>query len=471
MAEKNRFEEVRDNLRMKKENVWATRDHETVFQFNDDYKAYLKTSTTERRSIDEAIAMAEEAGYVNYEDFLKNPPEKLEGVKIYQNNRGKSAGFYHFSSDIADGLNIVAAHVDVPRIDFKPNPFYEDSEMALIHTHYYGGIKKYQWFNIPLAIDGVVIKADGEKVNVRIGFDEGDPVFVITDLLPHLDRRKGSVAEVFTAQTLNLIMGSKAISYKKEEKVDEPVVLNILQLLNDKYGITEEDFFSAEIEIVPAIEPRDVGLDRSLVGGYGHDDRVCTYTGMRALLDVKKLEKSGCILLLDKEEIGSEGNTGAQCYFWKTVIKRVAEIYKSSASYEEIIAKTTLLSADVTAAFNPSFKDVHEASNAAKIGYGISFAKYTGVRGKGGANDAHAELLGSIRKVFNDKNVHWQSGELGKVDQGGGGTVAKYFSAEGMAVVDAGVPVLGMHSPYELVSKADVYETYYAYKVFLEDMK
>ncbi|HPJ89601.1 MAG TPA: aminopeptidase [Thermotogota bacterium] len=471
MSEKNKFEEIRDNLRMKKKSVWSFRDPELVFKFSDEYKTYLKTSTTERRSITEAIAMAEAAGYIDYEAFLKNPPEKLDGVKIYQNNRGKSAGFYHFTSDLSDGLNIVAAHVDVPRIDFKPNPFYEDSEFAMIHTHYYGGIKKYQWFNIPLAIDGVVIKNDGEKINVRVGFDADDPVFVITDLLPHLDRRTGSVNEVFTAQTLNLIMGSRAISYKKEEKVDEPVVLNILQLLNDKYGITEEDFFSAEIEIVPAIEPKDVGLDRSMLGGYGHDDRVCTYTGLRALLDAEKLEKSGCVLLLDKEEIGSEGNTGAQCYFWKKVLKRVAEIYKAAASYEEIVEKTMLLSGDVTAAYNPSFKEVHEEKNAAKLGYGIAFAKYTGVRGKGGANDAHAEILGDIRKIFNDRNVFWQSGELGKVDQGGGGTVAKYFSSEGMAVVDAGVPVLGMHSPYEIVSKADVYETYYAYKVFFEEMK
>ncbi len=471
MPKKGKYEEMKERLRLDKKNVWGERDAKQIYSFSDDYCAYIKESTTERRSVYEAIEIAKKNGFISYEDFIKKPPKKLEGTKLYVNNKEKACAFFSFTDELKDGLNMIAAHVDSPRIDFKPVPFYEDSEFAMIHTHYYGGIKKYQWFNIPLALDGVVIKENGEKVDIRIGFDEQDPCFIISDLLPHLDKKKGDISEAFSAQTLNLIMGSRAITYKKEDKVDEPVVLNILSMLNDKYGICEEDFFSAEIEIVPALKPRDVGLDRSMIGAYGHDDRVCSYTGLRAILDATKLEKSACVLLLDKEEIGSDGNTGAKCHFWKKVINAVNKIYKLETPIEVVLERSFMLSGDVTTAVNPSFKEVHELRNATRFGYGLAFVKYTGVRGKGGASDASAETLGRIRTILNENKIQWQTGGMGKVDIGGGGTVAKFFAQEGISVVDAGVPVMGMHSPYEIVSKADVYETYLAYKTFFELLK
>ena len=471
MPKKKKFEEMHEKLRRQPKSVWAEREPEQIDDFLGKYAVYLEKSTTERRSITEAIQIAKEGGFIDYEEFLKKPPKKLAGTKVYVNNRGKSAAFFRFTDDVKDGMNMVAAHVDSPRIDFKTTPFYEDSEFAMVSTHYYGGIKKYQWFNIPLALDGVVVKENGEKVDIRIGFDESDPIFVISDLLPHLDRKKGDVNEAFDANKLNLIIGSRAITYNKEDKAQDPVLLNVLNLLNEKYGITEEDFFSAVIEIVPAIKPRDVGLDRSMLGAYGHDDRVCSYTGLKAILDAEKVDRTACVLLLDKEEIGSDGSTGAKCHFWKKVLNSVKDIYKLNTPLEVVIERSTMLSGDVAPAINPNFKEVHEVKNATKFGYGMAFVKYTGVRGKGGANDADAETLGALRSFFNKNNVRWQNGEMGKVDIGGGGTVAKFYAQEGIKVVDAGVPVIGMHSPFEIVSKADVYETYLAYKQFIESFK
>ncbi|MFP4461025.1 MAG: aminopeptidase [Thermotogota bacterium] len=471
MPEKNKYEKLQKKLRRSLKNVWAERNIQTVNTFTDEYAKYLEKSTTERRSVSEAIELAKSKGFIDYEDFLKKPPKKLAGTKLYVNNRGKSVAFYRFANDVKDGMNMVAAHVDSPRIDFKTTPLYEDSEFAMVSTHYYGGIKKYHWFNIPLALDGIVIKGDGETIDIRIGFDDNDPIFVISDLLPHLDRKKGDVNEAFNANTLNLIIGSRAITYDIEDKAKDPVLLNVLNLLNEKYGITEEDFFSAEIEIVPALKPRDVGFDRSMLGAYGHDDRVCSYTSLKAIMDAEKVDRTVCVLLLDKEEIGSDGSTGAKCHFWKKVLNAVKDIYKLDTPLEVIIERSTMLSGDVAPAINPNFKEVHEVKNATKLGYGMAFVKYTGVRGKGGANDADAETLGALRNFYNKKGILWQNGEMGKVDIGGGGTVAKFYAQEGIQVVDAGVPVIGMHSPYEIVSKADVYETYLAYKTFIESFK
>ncbi len=471
MAAKNKYEKMQEKLRRQPKNVWAERDSQTVDTFNAQYAKFLEESTTERRSIDEAIKLAQTNGFIDYEQFRKKPPKKLAGAKVYVNYRGKAAAFFRFTDDLKDGMNMVAAHVDSPRIDFKTTPLYEDSEFAMASTHYYGGIKKYQWYNIPLGLDGVVIKENGEKVDIRIGFDDNDPIFVISDLLPHLDRKKGDVNEAFDANKLNLILGSRAITYNKEDKAQEPVLLNVLNLLYEKYGITEEDLFSAEIEIVPTQKPRDVGLDRSMLGAYGHDDRVCSYTGLRAIIDAEKTDKTACVLLLDKEEIGSDGSTGAKCHFWKKVINAVNVIYKLDQPIEVILERSTMLSADVAPGINPNFKEVHEIKNATKFGYGMAFVKYTGVRGKGGANDADAEILGALRNFLNQKGIRWQNGEMGKVDIGGGGTVAKFYAQEGIRVVDAGVPVIGMHSPFEIVSKADVFETYLAYKTFIEAFK
>ena len=471
MAKKNKYEEMYQKLRKNPKNVWAERDTKQIYAFTKDYADYLEKSTTERRSVTEAIELAKTKGFIDYEDFLKKPPKKLADTKLYVNNRGKSVAFFRFTDDLKEGMNMVAAHVDSPRIDFKTSPLYEDSEFAMVSTHYYGGIKKYHWYNIPLALDGVVIKEDGEKIDIRIGFDDNDPVFIISDLLPHLDRKKGDVNEAFNANTLNLIIGSRAITYNKEDKAKEPVLMNVLSLLNDKYGITEEDFFSAEIEIVPALKPRDVGFDRSMMAAYGHDDRVCSYTGLKAIMDADTIDRTACVLLLDKEEIGSDGSTGAKCYFWKKVINAVKDIYKLNTPLEVVLERSTMLSGDVAPAFNPNFKEVHEVRNATKFGYGMAFVKYTGVRGKGGANDADAETLGALRSFFNKNDIRWQNGAMGKVDIGGGGTVAKFFAQEGIMVVDAGVPVIGMHSPFEIVSKADVYETYLAYKSFIESFK
>jgi len=463
------IKDLNDKIRINRKSVWENRTVEEIEDFCNDYKRYLKDSTTERRAIDNAVDMAIKNGFIKLEELLKNPPEKLAGTKVIVENRGKSAAFFVLGEEIDSGINMVASHVDAPRIDFKPFSMYEDSGFALAKTHYYGGIKKYQWFSLPLGIDGIVIKNNGEKVKVRIGFEKDEPIFMMADLLPHLDRREGDISKVFTADSMNLILGNTKM--KESGDIKDPVLLNVLNILNDKYGIVEEDLFSAELEIVPVDEPRDLGFDRSMIAAYAHDDRVCSYAAMKALLDAEKFSKTACVVLLDKEEIGSVGNTGARYHFWKRAVKKFMKLFKSDADIEDILEKSMVLSGDVMAAYHPSFKDVHEINNTCKFGMGITITKYTGVRGKGGANDAHAEILAAVRSLFNENKINWQVGLLGKVDQGGGGTVALYFADQGMSVVDAGVPVLGMHAPYEIISKADVYETYRGYKTFVEEFK
>ncbi|KLO21391.1 MULTISPECIES: aminopeptidase [unclassified Marinitoga] len=458
---------LQEKLIRKKISVWEKRDRKAIDEYSKGYKKFIDYSKTERKAIEYTVKELEKEGFKPLNYFLEKG--KIEdGDKIYYVNNYKSLFAIKIKGSLTNGINLVGAHVDAPRLDLKPEPIVEDSGIAMAKTHYYGGVKKYQWLNIPLELHGVVIKNDGEKIDVSIGDSEEDPVFVISDLLPHLDRRKGEISEVFKGEDLNLLLGTISISY--DEEIKDSIKLNILNILHEKYGIVEEDLTSAELEVVPSLPARDVGLDRSLIAAYGHDDRICSYTALTALLESDPEVRSAAILLTDKEEIGSDGNTGAKHHFWITVIKKLLKLQGSSnieLDIDDCLINSTLLSADVSAAYDPNFKDVHDPANAPKLGYGIAIAKYTGSRGKAATNDANAEVFGKLRQIFNENGVIWQTGELGKVDQGGGGTIAKFFAEKGLSVIDAGVALFGMHSPYELASKGDLYETYYAYKVFL----
>ena len=426
------------------------------------YKAFLDRAKTEREAVNEAIAMAEKEGFVPFD-----PNATLKaGDKVYYNNRGKALMLAVIGTrPITDGVTIAAAHIDSPRLDLKPNPLYEDSELAYFDTHYYGGIKKYQWTTIPLSLHGVVIRADGSSVTVNIGEDENDPVFCITDLLPHLGREqmKRPANEIVRGEDLNLLIGSRA--FRKDDE-SESVKLNILNILHEKYGIIETDFLSAELEIVPAFRAKDVGFDRSMIGAYGHDDRVCAYPSVTALLACGTPAYTAVTILADKEEIGSTGNTGMQSAFLPNFIDDLAAAF--GAKGHHVLSKSICLSADVNAALDPIYPDVMVRSNAAQINYGVCITKYTGGGGKSGTSDASAEYMGMVRRLLDADKVLWQIGELGKVDAGGGGTVARYISELDVETVDMGVPVLCMHAPYEIVSKIDVYM---AHKAFLATMK
>lgn len=474
MLDKKALEKnLEDKITFEFKDVWENLDgdeRKDVFTFNDDYKLFLDKGKTERECVKEVIKQAEERGYVNIEAFIEGKKQCKEGTKIYANNKEKAVVLFVIGKEpIEKGMNIVGAHIDVPRLDLKPFPLYEDGGLGLLKTHYYGGIKKYQWTAIPLALHGVVINSKGEKINIVIGEEERDPVFFITDLLPHLakDQYEKKLAEGITGEGLNVLVGS--IPYENYE-TKEKVKLNILKLLNDKYGMEEKDFLTAEIEIVPAGKAKDVGLDRSLVSAHGHDDRVCSYTGMRAIFEVNAPTRTAVTLLVDKEEVGSMGNTGMQSRFFENTVAELIAL--QSENYTDLkvrraLAKSHVLSGDVGAGFDPNFPDVLDKRNAAFIGKGVVVTKYTGARGKSGSNDANAEFLGKIRKLFEDNHIVWQIGELGKVDQGGGGTIAYILANYGAEVVDCGVPVLSMHAPMEIVSKMDVYMTYKAYKAFL----
>lgn len=426
------------------------------------YKMFLDNAKTEREAVTEAIAMAEKEGFVPFD-----PNAKLKaGDKVYLNNRGKALLLAVIGSrPITDGVTIAAAHIDSPRLDLKPNPLYEDSELAYFDTHYYGGIKKYQWTAIPMALHGVLIRQDGSTVTVSIGEDAGDPVFCVTDLLPHLgyDQMKRPAGEIVRGEDLNLLIGSRCF---RQDDESESVKLNILNILFEKYSIVESDFLSAELEIVPAFHAADVGFDRSLVGAYGHDDRVCAYPAVTALLACGTPAYTAVTILADKEEIGSEGNTGMQSAFLRYFIDDIAAAF--GAKGHQVLSKSICLSADVNAALDPIYPEVMVRSNAAQINYGVCITKYTGSRGKSGTSDASAEYMGKIRRLLDDADVLWQIGELGKVDAGGGGTVAMYIANLDVDTVDLGVPVLSMHAPFEIVSKIDVYM---AHKAFLATMK
>ncbi len=438
----------------------APQQVEEAASFCEGYKAFLNEGKTERECVRAAVRMLEAAGYQPLDLSRKYQP----GDKVYQVNRQKSILATTFGEEPLDkGVRINGAHIDSPRLDLKPCPVYEKSEIAYFKTHYYGGIRKYQWGTVPLAIHGVVVKKDGEIVNLCIGEEEGDPVFCVTDLLPHLAAKQNErkLGEGLKGEELNLVIGSLPFA---DEEVKEPVKLLALKLLHDKYKITEADFYRAEIELVPAQKAVDVGLDRSLVGAYGQDDRVCAYTALMAEMENKNPRYTTITVLTDKEEIGSEGNTGMNSAYLRHYIEDLAEL--AGVRAREVLRNSLCLSSDVNAAYDPTFADVFEANNASYINKGCVLTKYTGARGKSGANDASAETMAKVIAVMDAENVYWQAGELGAVDQGGGGTIAKYVAQLDIDVVDLGVPILSMHAPFELASKLDVYNTYKAFRAF-----
>ena len=429
------------------------------------YKDFLDRSKTERLCAAETVRMAEEKGYRPYVRGM----EVKAGDRVYVCNRGKSVLLAHIGKkSLAEGAQIAAAHIDAPRLDLKPNPLYEDSELAYFKTHYYGGIRKYQWVTIPLELHGVVAMKDGTTVQVSVGADPGDPRLVITDLLPHLgmEQNKKPLGEAIPGETLNLLLGSRPIG---DEEDTNRVKVAVMRLLHEKYGIVEDDFTSAELEAVPAVNACDIGLDRSMIGAYGHDDRVCAYAALKALLDLEQTpEHTAVCVLADKEEIGSDGVTGMQSAAFDTFLEDLCE--GQNVPLRVCLEKSFCLSADVTAVFDPNFAEVFEKRNAAYVNYGIGLCKYTGARGKSGASDACAETIAYVRKLFDEAGVIWQIAELGKVDAGGGGTVAMYMANRNITTLDAGVPVLSMHAPFEVVSKLDCYETYRGMKAVYQAM-
>ena len=446
--------------------------------FAADYMAFLNASKTEREAAKNAAALLEEKGFVSF-----TPDMKLQaGDKIYVNNRGKAIiAAVIGTAPITEGVRLCAAHIDSPRLDMKQNPLYEDGGFAYLDTHYYGGVKKYQWVTIPLAIHGVIVKKDGTCVEINIGENEDDPVFFVSDLLIHLaqEQLEKKAAKVIEGEALDIIVGNKPLLIdKKDKKKDEKeagkeaVKAGVLDILKETYDIHEEDFVSAELEIVPAGKARDCGLDRSMIAAYGQDDRVCAYTSLAAMLEMEETPKrTGCCLLVDKEEIGSVGATGMQSRFFEN---SVAELLDGMGCYSELalrraLRNSSMLSSDVSAGYDPAYGEAFEKKNAAYLGRGIVLNKFTGARGKSGSNDANAEYVARVRRIFDDHNVAFQTAELGKVDFGGGGTIAYIAALYGMEVIDSGVAVLSMHAPWEVTSKADVYEAYKAYKAFLLD--
>ena len=446
-------------------NKYEDNQYKDVMDFNEGYKAFLSSSKTERACVKESVELAKKAGFQDIQDL-----QSLKaGDKFYVINKDKNlALFIMGEKPLTDGMRILGAHIDSPRLDLKQNPLYESDGFALLDTHYYGGVKKYQWVTIPLSLYGVVIKKDGTKVDVVIGEDDNDPVVGITDLLIHLsaDQLQKTAAKVIEGENLDVTLGS--IPLKDTEK--DAVKANVLRLLKEKYDIEEEDFLSAEIEVVPSGKARDYGLDRSMVMGYGHDDRVCAYTSLKAILDIQEIPQyTSCCILVDKEEIGSVGATGAQSLFFENTIAQILHLCGDDTflSVRKALAHSMMLSSDVSAGFDPLYKEVNDPKNAAYLGNGIVFNKYTGARGKSGSNDANPEYFAKIRNVMDQNGIHFQTAELGKVDQGGGGTIAYILGNYDMNVIDAGIAVLNMHAPHEIVSKVDVYEAYLAYTQFL----
>ena len=455
--EKTMGELLADKLLSKKKTVFdgfADKNEKETYAFCDDYIACINAARTEREFTTKSVEELEAKGFTAFD------PKKAykAGDRIYLNNRGKSLVAAVLGAEpLEEGVRLAAAHIDSPRLDLKPNPLYEDNGLGFFKTHYYGGIKKYQWTTIPLAIHGVVALQDGTTVKVTIGEDESDPVLCVTDILPHLSHRiqdDRKTNEVIKGEELNVLLGSKPLG---GDKVKEPVKLALMQLLNQKYGIVEEDFVSAELEVIPALKARYLGLDRSMIGAYGHDDRVCAYTALRAFCADLKPRLTTMLVLADKEEIGSEGNTGLNSDLIRNFVALLSR--RAGCDPEIVLRNTKVLSADVNAAFDPTFPDVNESRNCAYLGAGPVLTKYTGARGKYDTNDAPAEFVGEVRALLNRNEVPWQTGELGKVDEGGGGTVAKYISHLGAQVVDIGVALLSMHAPYEVASVYDVYAT------------
>lgn len=456
-----------ENLFYKKENGWKTVDKDAVFSFSEGYKKFLNAAKTEREFSKEAEKAALKNGFKPLSKFKS----LKAGDKVYAVNRDKGVLLAVIGSDgIEKGLRIIGSHIDSPRLDLKPEPLYEDSEMTLFKTHYYGGIKKYQWTAIPLAMHGTIIKADGTPVEINIGEADDDITFTVSDLLPHLadEQYTKKVGKAIEGEALNILIGGIPLDSEDEK---EPYKCAILTLLNEKYGICEEDFISAEIEFVPAFKLKDTGFDRSFIAGWGQDDKVCAYTSLEAIFEIKKPKKTAVCLLVDKEEIGSMGVTGMRSRFFEDTIAEICLLI--NGEYNEITLKRCLssskcLSADVCAMHDPNYPSVMEKNNAAHASHGVAIMKYTGSRGKSGASDASAEFVGEIRKLFNENGVLWQSTELGKIDLGGGGTISQYVANLNIDTLDCGVPLLSMHSPYEIASKVDIFSAYKAYKAFYE---
>lgn len=440
---------------------WNRQDEvSSIMNFSKDYKVFLNHAVTERMAAKEIVLLAKEAGYKDIHEV-----EQIErGDRIYVMNKEKSVLLFDIGDDLENGMLILASHIDSPRLDIKPNPLYEEENVALLKTHYYGGLKKYQWTAIPLAIHGIVITQGGDKVEVHIGSDPQDPIFTITDLLPHLGKsqNKKTMAEGIAGEKLNVLFGHKP----GEKTIEE----SILHLLKEKYGMEKDDFISSEWEVVPAFSARDLGLDRSMVAAYGQDDRVCAYSALRAILDDKNRKKTCVAVFADKEEIGSVGNTSMSAKYFENAVGEV--LFKmgtdSHMALRRSMANSSVLSADVTAALDPNYSEVMDSYNAARLGEGVCLMKYTGARGKSGTNDANAEFIAKIRQQFAKDNIIWQTGEMGKVDEGGGGTVAWILAEAGAEVVDMGTALFSMHAPFEVASKADIYSTYCAYRSFLK---
>ncbi len=458
---------------MEKKCVWekySKKDLEKLEKICKKYRKFLSDCKTERECVAEIVRQAEEAGYRNLQDVIRKEEKLKAGDKVYAVCMKKAVAMFNIGKrPLEEGMNILGAHIDSPRLDIKQNPLYEDGDLSYLDTHYYGGIKKYQWVTLPLAIHGVVVKKNGEVVNICVGEKKDDPVFCVSDLLIHLagEQMEKKAAKVVEGENLDILIGS--VPLKDEEK--EAVKKNILQILKKEYEIEEDDFISAELEVVPAGEARELGFDRSMIMAYGQDDRVCAYTSLYSMLEVKEPDKTSCCLLVDKEEIGSVGATGMQSHFFEDM---VAELFDRVGEYSGIklrrcLKNSRMLSSDVNAGFDPLYASAFEKKNASYCGHGVVFSKFTGSRGKSGSNDANAEYLAVLRKIMDDNKVNYQTAELGKVDIGGGGTIAYILSLYGMEVIDCGVAVLSMHAPWEVTSKADVYEAQKCYAAFLKD--
>ena len=462
---------------MERKNAWLSygeADETAMEKLAKDYRAFLDVGKTERECVTELVREAEANGYVNLETKLAAGEKIQPGDKVYAVGMKKIMALFHVGQEpLEKGMNILGAHIDSPRLDVKQNPLYEDTDLAYLDTHYYGGVKKYQWVAIPLAIHGVIVKKDGSVVDVVIGEDENDPIVYITDLLIHLAGKQlqKKAAEVIEGENLDILIGSRPLNESTDEKQKEAVKSNVLRILKEKYDVEEEDFLSAELEIVPAGKARDCGLDRSMVAAYGQDDRVCAYTSFVAMMEMEAPKRTSCCLLTDKEEIGGVGATGMQSRFFENT---VAELLEGMGCYSDLVLRRTLrncsmLSSDVSAGYDPAYGECFEKKNSAYLGRGIVLNKFTGARGKSGSNDANAEYVAKVRKIFDDNQVAFQTAELGKVDVGGGGTIAYIAALYGMNVIDSGVSVLSMHAPWEVTSKADIYEAKKAYKAFLLD--
>ena len=473
---------------MEKKNIWETYDSKQLKKLealNAQYREFLDSGKTERECIDTIVNTIEAAGYQELEVLIKNGTSLKKGDKVYSVWMNKSIAMFQIGKNpMVQGMNILGAHIDSPRLDIKQNPLYEDGGFAYFDTHYYGGVKKYQWVTIPLAIHGVVVKKDGTTIEINIGEHEEDPVFFISDLLIHLSQEQleKKASQVIEGEALDIIIGNKPLQIDKTKNEDknadgktetakEVVKAGILDILKENYGIEEEDFISAELEVVPAGRAREAGFDRSMILGYGQDDRVCAYTSMKAMLDTKVTDRTICCILVDKEEIGSVGATGMQSKFFENA---VAEVMNLCGEYNELnvrrcLSRSCMLSSDVSSAFDPSFASSFDKKNVAYLGGGMVFNKFTGSRGKSGSNDANAEYLAHLRDILDKKNVNFQTAELGKVDLGGGGTIAYILALYGMNVIDSGVAVMNMHAPWEATSKADIYEVYRGYKAFVEE--